>query len=67
MSAYEDADAAIAKGGEVRNGPVSDHGLLTVSASLLAIAEAINNLNNTITLINAPVRYVGGDFGDSER
>lgn len=48
MSTFDEARDKINKGGDIRNGPPSEHGVLTLSLSLLAIAEAVNGLTEVI-------------------
>lgn len=48
MNVFDLARQKITQGGEVRNGPPSEHGVLTLSLSLLAIAEAVDNLTEAV-------------------
>lgn len=62
MSVFDEAHEKVNMGGETRNGPPSEHGVLTLSLSLLAIAEAINGLTEVISQAAAPRIITGGDF-----
>lgn len=48
MNTFDFARQKIAQGGAVRNGPPSEHGVLALSLSLLAIAESIDNLAEAV-------------------